>query len=364
MRSPEWFVTFWVLLTKRNQIAIRLFVVKLPKFILMSSSLQQESSFCRTVLITGASGYIGFHTACAIRRAGHRVFGLVRSEAQAKKLTLHEIIPVIGNQNDVSSYSTALLESEVIIDMVQDYSNSDSMTANKTLLTEIRRVADTLKQKKRYIYTSGTLLYGESGDKIVDESSPLKCFPQHPRRLFEESVVLLGKSSSSGNTEASYIETAVIRPTFVYGNACGQFLGEFFDWNRETNTVVVKGNPDRSWGWVHVDDLADAYRRVVEAESKLVNGEVFNAADGVSHTMTYSQARLAFAKSNGAPDSVAVEYRPAGEDPWSKMMNVKIMTTGEKLRTRLSWKPTHGAVLSELPFFSISWKAAHAQLDK
>jgi len=328
----------------------------------MSSDLSNtQKSLFLTVFVTGASGFIGFHVAHAIRRAGHRVFGLVKSEAQAKELTLHEITPIVGNQNDVSSFSKALSESDVVIDTVQDFSNSDSSAANKLLLAEIRKLSSDSKLKKRYIYTSGILLYGDNGNEIVDESSLLKCLVNHPRRLYEESVLRLGKSQTSGEDATIYLETVVIRPTMVYGNHCGRFLGPFFDWDRETNTVVVSGNPDRTWGWIHVDDLSDAYRRVAEAESSLVNGEVFNVADGQSHTTSYADVRVAFAKSNGAPSSVAIEYRPAGEDGWSQFTNVKILTTGEKLRSRLNWKPVHGSLLSELPFFSASWKEAHPQ---
>src|SRR5947208_1352599 len=38
------------------------------------------------VLVTGATGYIGFAVAAALRRAGHRVLGLARSEAKARRL--------------------------------------------------------------------------------------------------------------------------------------------------------------------------------------------------------------------------------------------------------------------------------------
>ena len=48
------------------------------------------------VFITGATGYIGFSVASAYRRAGHEVWGLVRSEEKARRVARHEIRPVIG----------------------------------------------------------------------------------------------------------------------------------------------------------------------------------------------------------------------------------------------------------------------------
>lgn len=45
------------------------------------------------VLVTGATGYAGFHAAIALRQAGHHVYGLVRddSKPRAKDLQRHEV---------------------------------------------------------------------------------------------------------------------------------------------------------------------------------------------------------------------------------------------------------------------------------
>ena len=49
------------------------------------------------VFVTGATGYIGGAVAAAFRRAGHRVFGLVRSSEKARSLAQAEIVPVLGD---------------------------------------------------------------------------------------------------------------------------------------------------------------------------------------------------------------------------------------------------------------------------
>jgi uncharacterized protein YbjT (DUF2867 family) len=55
------------------------------------------------VFVTGATGYVGFSVATALRRAGHRVWGLARSEAKARRLAQHEIEPVVGDLADPGS---------------------------------------------------------------------------------------------------------------------------------------------------------------------------------------------------------------------------------------------------------------------
>jgi nucleoside-diphosphate-sugar epimerase len=48
------------------------------------------------VSVTGATGYIAFNVATALRRAGHEVWGLVRRNEKARVLVRHEIRPVMG----------------------------------------------------------------------------------------------------------------------------------------------------------------------------------------------------------------------------------------------------------------------------
>ena len=43
------------------------------------------------IFITGATGYIGLNVALALRRAGHAVWGLIRSEDKARLLAGQEI---------------------------------------------------------------------------------------------------------------------------------------------------------------------------------------------------------------------------------------------------------------------------------
>ena len=45
------------------------------------------------VFVTGATGYVGFAVATALRRAGHDVYGLTRAAAKVPQLARQEIRP-------------------------------------------------------------------------------------------------------------------------------------------------------------------------------------------------------------------------------------------------------------------------------
>lgn len=56
----------------------------------------------KTVLVTGANGYIGNAVARAFSRAGWTTYGLVRKESFLPELAANEIIPLLGSPADTS----------------------------------------------------------------------------------------------------------------------------------------------------------------------------------------------------------------------------------------------------------------------
>ena len=58
------------------------------------------------VLVTGATGYAGFHAAIAFREAGHQVKGLVRdkTKSRAQKLLPYEVNLVAGYKRIINNH--------------------------------------------------------------------------------------------------------------------------------------------------------------------------------------------------------------------------------------------------------------------
>src|SRR2546426_9684502 len=67
------------------------------------------------VFLTGATGYVGFAVATALRRAGHDVYGLTRAAAKVPQLARQEIRPVIGDIGDPKSYADTAEECSVLV---------------------------------------------------------------------------------------------------------------------------------------------------------------------------------------------------------------------------------------------------------
>src|SRR5256885_11650695 len=135
-------------------------------------TLEPEEAVSMQVLVTGATGYTGFAVATALRRAGHLVWGLVRSDPKASRLARHEVQPVIGDLAEPKSYSQVACDCPLLVHTAFGYSAdgvAQDRTAIETLLDAGRRGG----QPKTLIFTSGAWVYGDTGDRRVDETTQL-----------------------------------------------------------------------------------------------------------------------------------------------------------------------------------------------
>jgi len=109
------------------------------------------------VIVLGASGFIGLPAAQALVRAGHVVYGLTRSASKAKQLAAEEIIPVVGNYDDIAVWSHLIPSLDAVIDAV---GGAELKTLSTTILNATAEAAQRLRPahapKLAYIYTSGT----------------------------------------------------------------------------------------------------------------------------------------------------------------------------------------------------------------
>jgi len=290
------------------------------------------------VLVTGANGLIGFAICVALRRNGHTVYGLTRGEEKAKQLIAEEIRPVIGDIDNIATYSKIVDEVSIVIDNVMTQSLAAS---NEKVLSEVIR-ASKGGYKKTYIYTSGGLVYGDRPNtEIVDEWTSLK--PGNFsvwRKDFEDKLRAI--------TE---IETVIVRPVFVYGKKAGAW--NWFSSFEPNGEIHVRGRPEKYWNWVHVDDLADAYVRIVES-GLTFHGHIYNV--GEDNRYTFAQIREAFAKAAGAKGPVVVKPIP-DDDFYSKLFDVSVIISSKRIATELGWKPKHTGPLDDLDVYYAASKA-------
>jgi len=295
------------------------------------------------VFVTGATGFIGFAVAAALRRAGYRVWGLARSETKARRLLQHEIEPVIGDLADPKTYLDVASECALLVHTGFDYSANGvakDRTAIDTLLEAGRRGA----KPKTFIFTSGVWVYGDTGDRMVDETTP----PNPPKlvawRPAHEQIVL----------QAGGVRGLVIRPGDVYGGP-GGLTGQWFAGPTTGSPPLVVGDGRNRVPMVHVDDLADAYVRV--ATSGLA-AEIFNVNDQSRFTvleMATAAARAAGYQGEVRPTPL-VEARKTLRD-FADALALSQHIDARKVVRLLGWHPSHEGFLDEADVHYRAWKA-------
>jgi len=293
------------------------------------------------IFLTGATGYIGFAVSAALRRHGHRVWGLARNDTKAARLARHEIDPVIGDLADPQSYAGVAARCSVLIHTAFDYSAegvAKDQLAIETLLEAGRRGA----QPKTLIFTSGAWVYGDTGDQMVDETTPLNPIKLVAWRPAHEQLVL----------GASGVRSIVIRPGCVYGGAGGLTA----PWFAKPGGEAVVGDGRNRWTMVHLDDLADAYVRA--AESSLGGGEIFNVTDRSRFTvleLATAAARAVGYKSEISPLPLAEARKTMGDFADALALSQHV-DSGKAVRL-LGWQPRHGGFLDEVEVLYRAWKA-------
>src|SRR5437764_15203361 len=123
------------------------------------------------VLVTGATGYIGFAVAAALRRAGHRVLGLARSEAKARRLTQHEIEPVIGDLADPNTYREFASHCARLVHTAFDYA-AGGVAKDSSAIETLREAGRRGAEPKASGSTGCSWMTAGCGGRMRDEWTP------------------------------------------------------------------------------------------------------------------------------------------------------------------------------------------------
>jgi nucleoside-diphosphate-sugar epimerase len=201
------------------------------------------------VFLTGATGYIGSAVAERLRSAGHQLSGLARSDAAAGRLNAAGIRPTRGDFSDPASVGSAARSADGVISLATTYDPAIDGPAIDAILEALAG------SKEPFVYTSGIWSHGDTGGKVVDESTPPTPAALVQWRQAVEDRVREGARRG--------IRTVVIRPAIVYGRGGGIPAG-FVQSAREEGAARYVGTGENRWPFVHVDDLADLYLLALE----------------------------------------------------------------------------------------------------
>ncbi|HEX6432945.1 MAG TPA: NAD-dependent epimerase/dehydratase family protein, partial [Gemmatimonadales bacterium] len=282
------------------------------------------------VFLTGATGYIGSAVADRLRAAGHEVSGLARNDAAAAKLQTTGIRPVRGDFSDPKSVGSAARGADGVINLATTFDPAIDGPAADAILEALAG------SNKPFIDTSGVWVHGDTGGKVVDETSPPNPAELVRWRPSAEHRVLDGAKRG--------IRVVVIRPAIVYGRG-GGIPARFVASAQQQGAARYVGSGENRWPFVHVDDLADLYLLALE---KAPAGTLLLGVSGPSYTVR----EVAAAASRGAGAGGKTAGWPLEEarrklGPYADALALDQQASGRRAQELLGWRPYRANVLED-----------------
>jgi nucleoside-diphosphate-sugar epimerase len=293
------------------------------------------------IFITGISAYAGFHAARRLAAVGHTVTGLVRNPDQPRLelLRAHEVSLIRGDVADTDGYRAELECSDVVIHTMLD--KKAPQATDRALFGALAALPKRSGLPRRFIYTTGCSIFGKVPGPIDEHTEPNPAHPLAFRRDLEKEALALP------------FPVAVLRPGFMYGNdGYNSVSSDWFAVAESGEEPTFRGDRTKRWSWIHIDDLAEAYRLLVDDAN--ADG-VFCAGDEEQPLSVDVMRACLDAAGNHAEIAFGPPLKGENLSTW---FDQNELLNAERTRTRLGWKPRHTAVLAGIPAAYASWKAA------
>jgi nucleoside-diphosphate-sugar epimerase len=283
------------------------------------------------IALTGATGFIGSHILTELVSHGHDVTALVRDDKQAAIVADRGANAAVVDLYDRPAVAKAFSDAD---GAVHTASPGDATSADLDAAVVDAAVEAYSSTGKPYAQISGLWVFG-SNLSITEESpfnAPALVAWREPieRRLLAESGM----------------RGIVIISSTAYGDGGGGVPGVLLGSPRDDDgNLVMLGDGRQHWSTVHVADVADAFRRVLEDDSAT---GYYVVGDGLNPTV--AELTEAAAVAVGGPGAVTGsndEARARLGDFFAEVLLLDQGTTADRARTILGWQPSHPSLVDE-----------------
>lgn len=308
-----------------------------------------------SILVTGGAGYIGSHTALALREAGHKVVILDNLDTGHNTLLPDGAVFAKGNVGDQDLCRTLIKEHgiDTVLHFAASIRVDESMTdpvkyyRNNTVNTLALADACAGAGVKTFIFSSTAAVYGMPRTGVAAESDEtLPINPYGNSKLASEKILTdIAAASGMKLGMLRYFNVAGADPEL----RCGQIA------DRATHLIKVAcevatgkraqmaiygtdyDTPDGTCvrDYIHVSDLAQAHLDVLRWVNE--NGKNLTVNCGYGHGYSVREIIMGLEKILGRTLPVIEEGRRAGDPPM-------LIANADKIRSVTGWQPRHDSI--------------------
>lgn len=298
------------------------------------------------IFVTGGTGYVGNAVVAALCRAGHDVSVLARSRNKAKLVERFGAKAIEGDMAHPEAFTAVIKSADAVIHTAAEAS-ADAGVVDRRLVEYLLDAVAQSDGLRRFVYTSGVWVLGETGGKFVDESAST----QHAAAIVAWRPAV---EALIDNGMARGITAWTIRPGIVYGGS-GGITAMLFTSAEKEGAVRIVGEGRNHWPVVHRDDLADLYVRVVEQAPA---GHIFNATDGSRLTVrTIAEVLSRAAGCGGKVIATPLAEARKAMGPFADALALDQQVSGVLAERLLGWEPKHRSLVGEADALWRAYKA-------
>lgn len=279
-----------------------------------------------TVLVTGATGYVGRRVAQRLVARGETVIGSIRSQERRSDLP-QGVLPLIADIRDADRLVSGIAEVDHVIHTAFTGHGGDFAEAVDTDARLIKALCEALRDTgKTLIVSNGTVFLGDtSGARASEETPVVADHPASPRAT----ATAQARAAGSG-----FRGIEIRLASFVYGYGGSVFLPVMADAARRAGFAFWVGEGTNATSTVHVDKAADAY---IDAMDRGAGGEVYHIAGEEEPTVRQIAEALGAGLDLKAK-SVTQEQAAALTDPFTAyFLTVDNRLDATKARWDLGW---------------------------
>jgi nucleoside-diphosphate-sugar epimerase len=262
---------------------------------------------------------------------GHEVTALVRDDAQAGVVADRGPTPVVIDLYDRAAVMNLMHNADGAIHTA---SPGDATSADLDSAVVDAAIDAFDGTGKPYLHISGLWIYGSN--LAISEDS----------RLNPPAMVARKPPIEDRLLSARDMRGVVIVSSVAYGDGGGGIPGLMLASPRDDDgNLIMLGTGRQHWSTVHVADLADFFRRVLETDSARGRYVIGNGLNPTLAELTKAAAVAA-----GAPGAVPGSDDEARErlgDDLAEVLLLDQSTQAAKARDELGWTPTNPSLVDE-----------------